>query len=76
MYSRAHSAVNPPSGAGRPVYRPESNHEQKGQQRSHEPPPECCVDKHALRPIVGGPDYVTVTKTPLGVAVQEDKQID
>jgi len=34
------------------------------------------VDNHAQRSVVGGPDYVTGAKTPLGVAVQKDKRKD
>src|SRR5215470_12961207 len=74
--TRARSAVNPPNGAGRPVRSPENNHQEKRRHRSHEPPPECRVDNHAQRPVVSCPDYVTGAKTPLGVAVQEEKQID
>ncbi len=74
MPSHPRFAVNPLSSADHPVYRPKNNHQKERRHRSHEPPPENSVDKHALRPVIGGTD--NMTKTPLGIAVQEDKQIN
>src|SRR6266568_9284343 len=73
-HCRARFAVNPPSSADHPVCRPKNNHQKERQHGSHEPPPEYRVDKHALRPVIGGAD--NMTKTQLGIAVQTDKQID